>query len=358
MHGCRHGIAMVNGTVSLRLGLVAAGLEAEERSDHSAVHVFLHGLGGDRGQHGARVRRRRPRHVQSRSGRRWRRPSRRGPGRSFRCTSPGSRPTWTRSWPSPGAEAAGDRGRGTRARRELQRTGPQAAWATWRRSRSSRARTSRAAKGGVITTNDDALAAVCRSLHNCGRVPTGVWYEHHVISGNYRLGRIAGRRAQLAARSPRGADQHPRRQRPVPGRAAGPLPGVHPQERPSFCTRHSLPLVHAADRRGGVRGAPRRRDRGAACRRHSVLGRATGSRCRISRCSRIAPSARIWPDVNARLDYNRVHCPNSDLLCREQAVWLEQSIFLGPREDAEDVARGFEKAYESREKLAEWGRGT
>ena len=29
MHGCRHGIAVVNGTVSLRLGLMAAGLEAE-----------------------------------------------------------------------------------------------------------------------------------------------------------------------------------------------------------------------------------------------------------------------------------------------------------------------------------------
>ena len=29
MHGCQHGIAVVNGTVSLRLGLMAAGLEAE-----------------------------------------------------------------------------------------------------------------------------------------------------------------------------------------------------------------------------------------------------------------------------------------------------------------------------------------
>src|ERR1700759_609846 len=29
MHGCKHGIAMVNGTVSLRLGLVAAGIPAE-----------------------------------------------------------------------------------------------------------------------------------------------------------------------------------------------------------------------------------------------------------------------------------------------------------------------------------------
>src|SRR5262249_58710454 len=30
MHGCRHGIAVANGTVSLRLGLVAAGLAAED----------------------------------------------------------------------------------------------------------------------------------------------------------------------------------------------------------------------------------------------------------------------------------------------------------------------------------------
>ncbi|MFO0013623.1 MAG: aminotransferase class I/II-fold pyridoxal phosphate-dependent enzyme, partial [Planctomycetota bacterium] len=30
MHGCKHGVAVVNGTVSLRLALLAAGLEAED----------------------------------------------------------------------------------------------------------------------------------------------------------------------------------------------------------------------------------------------------------------------------------------------------------------------------------------
>src|SRR5262249_20898367 len=44
-----------------------------------------------------------------------------------------------------------------------------------------------AGEGGIITTNDDTLAETCRSIHNCGRVPGGIWYEHHVISGNYRL---------------------------------------------------------------------------------------------------------------------------------------------------------------------------
>ncbi len=49
-----------------------------------------------------------------------------------------------------------------------------------------------AGEGGIITTNDDRLAAACRSIHNCGRVEGGVWYEHHVISGNYRLGEFQG----------------------------------------------------------------------------------------------------------------------------------------------------------------------
>jgi hypothetical protein len=44
------------------------------------------------------------------------------------------------------------------------------------------------------------------------------------------------------------------------------------------------------------------------------------------------------------------------LLCREQAVWLEQGMFLGPREDVEDIAKAFEKVFEGRAKLAEWSR--
>ena len=32
MHGCRHGIAVANGTIALRLGLMAAGLAAEDEA--------------------------------------------------------------------------------------------------------------------------------------------------------------------------------------------------------------------------------------------------------------------------------------------------------------------------------------
>ena len=44
-------------------------------------------------------------------------------------------------------------------------------------------------------------------------------------------------------------------------------------------------------------------------------------------------------------------CPNSDRLCREQTIWFEQRLFLGPRADMDDIARAFEKIYENRAAL-------
>ena len=46
----------------------------------------------------------------------------------------------------------------------------------------------------------------------------------------------------------------------------------------------------------------------------------------------------------------------SDLLCRQQALSLEQAISLGPREDMDDIYRAFEKVYEQRAALADWSR--
>ncbi len=97
-------------------------------------------------------------------------------------------------------------------------------------------------EGGLITTNDARLAEACRSLHNCGRIPTGVWYEHHVISGNYRLGELQG--ALLNAQLDRLAEQTATRDANGQYLAGGlaQLPGLHPQERPEYCTRHAYHL--------------------------------------------------------------------------------------------------------------------
>jgi len=67
-----------------------------------------------------------------------------------------------------------------------------------------------------------------------------------------------------------------------------------------------------------------------------------------------------WPlfgkKEETRLNYGGVSCPNSDLICREQGLWLEQSLLLGPRADMDDIVRAFEKIHEQRDVLTDWSR--
>jgi perosamine synthetase len=46
-------------------------------------------------------------------------------------------------------------------------------------------------EGGMVVTNDDALAAACRSLRNQGRREMGAWLEHESLGFNYRLNELA-----------------------------------------------------------------------------------------------------------------------------------------------------------------------
>ena len=57
-----------------------------------------------------------------------------------------------------------------------------------------------------------------------------------------------------------------------------------------------------------------------------------------------------------QLDYSRVSCPNSDLICSEQGLWIEHAMLLGDRDDMEDIVRAFAKIHEHRGKLLDWSR--
>ncbi|MEM1990520.1 MAG: DegT/DnrJ/EryC1/StrS family aminotransferase, partial [Candidatus Bathyarchaeia archaeon] len=42
-------------------------------------------------------------------------------------------------------------------------------------------------EGGIIVTNREEFYVKAWSLHNCGRLPQGAWYEHHLPGANYRM---------------------------------------------------------------------------------------------------------------------------------------------------------------------------
>lgn len=210
-----------------------------------------------------------------------------------------------------------------------------------------------AGEGGAIVTSDEAFAGACRSLHNCGRVPGGVWYEHHALGGNYRLGEFQG--AILNAQLDRFEEQATRRERNGRelARRLAIIPGLHPQRRPDSCTRHAYHLflfrIDAAAfgaNRANVLAALRAEGIPASAgyglplyRQPLFVQRAFGPY--------LVPAA-------SRPDYADVRCPNCEILSGEQGAWLEQNLLLGTDSDTEDIARAFEKIHANRAALKTW----
>jgi len=210
-----------------------------------------------------------------------------------------------------------------------------------------------AGEGGMITTNDDKLAAACRSIQNCGRVSDGLWYEHHLISGNYRLGEFQGAvlNAQLA-RLEKQTRTRDRNGRYLASRLER-LPGIHPQKRSASCTRHSYHLFMLRIDATAF-GAPREAVLEALRAEGIPCSAGYGFSLHHQPLFRNKAFGPYLPKASAHLIYDRTNCPNSDLICCEQCVWLEQNLFLGPRSDMNDIANAFEKIFENREALKKW----
>lgn len=353
-HGCKHGIAVANGTVSLRIALLAAGLSAHDEviipsysffSTASAVvesnmvpvfaDISLDSFNLDPRSVAAaitpRTRALIPVHF------------------AGQCADMRALTALSRKHDlfvlEDAAHAHGARHQG----RSAGALGHIASFSF----QSSKNLT--AGEGGILTTNDDALAERCRSIRNCGRTPTGIWYEHHVLSGNYRLGEFQG--AVLNSQLDRLEAQTRRREAngKYLARRLSRLPGIFPQKRTAETTRHSyhLFMLRLDEKQFGV---PRVAVLQALKAEGIPCSPGYGFSLHQQPFFRNKAFGPYLSNVSRRLNFGRAHCPNSDLICREQCVWLEQSILLGTRSDIEDIASAFEKVYENRQTLNAWAK--
>ena len=349
MHGCRHGLAVVNGTVSLRIALLAAGIHAEDEViippytffstasavvESNAVPVFadidLETFNLD------------PTEVEA-------------------AITPRTRaiiPVHFAGQPADmGAIMKIARKRSlvviedaAHAHGAVYRNRPAGALGHLASFSFQSSKNLTSGEGGIITTNDEALAEACRSIHNCGRKPKGLWYEHHVLSGNYRLGEFQG--AVLNCQLDRLENQTRTRDsngRYLAARLAQ-LPGVYPQKRPADCGRHSYHLFMLR-LESQMFGAPRAAVIKALQAEGIPCSPGYGfslSRQPMFRNKAFGP---YLPSASAGLDFDRINCPNSNLICAEQAIWFEQRLLLGTRADMDDILCAFEKVYDNREAL-------
>jgi dTDP-4-amino-4,6-dideoxygalactose transaminase len=205
-------------------------------------------------------------------------------------------------------------------------------------------------EGGIITSNDDALAAKCRSIHNCGRVPGGKWYEHHIISGNHRLNEFAG--AILNCQLDRLKEQADRRD--ANGRyldeKLSQIPGITPQRRDAFATKNAQHL-YPFRFDPAVFEIPRQRVLDALAA--EGIPAAPGYVVPLYRQPLFVDKAFGPYSAASQRDYGSVRLPVCERICDTDGAWFYQTVLLGSRQDMDDVVNAVAKVYELRQALAE-----
>lgn len=195
-------------------------------------------------------------------------------------------------------------------------------------------------EGGIVTTNDAKLAERVRCLHHCGRLPGKEWYEHGILGGNYRLGELQA--ALLLAQFTRLEGQTKIRNRNglCLNQELAKIEGIEPLKRGIGETRHCYHLYLARYRRERFGGWPRARF--VAAMQAEGIPLSAGYLLPIYRQPYFIEGD-FGPFHQPPIDYSRVACPACEQACREEALWLTQNVLLGSRADMDDIVAAVRK---------------
>jgi perosamine synthetase len=210
-------------------------------------------------------------------------------------------------------------------------------------------------EGGAILTSDDALAERCWAFHDNARARRG--RPAPPLGGrgaNLRLTEFQA--SLLLAQMTRLEDQSKARDENARylTRQLREIPGILPERMHEGCTRNAWHLYmfrYQADRFAGL---PRDRFlKALAAEGISCSGGYTPLDKQPFVRATLASRAyqRLYPKEVLAGWGERNRCPANDRLC-EEAVWLTQTMLLGPRQDMDDVAAAIRKIQASAALLA------
>ncbi|MGH2531522.1 MAG: DegT/DnrJ/EryC1/StrS family aminotransferase [Thermomicrobiales bacterium] len=195
-----------------------------------------------------------------------------------------------------------------------------------------------AGEGGIVVTNDPALAELCWSLHNVGRVRDGEWYQHERLGWNFRMTEWQG--AVLLAQLERLPGQQAIRDAGAAylDDALAAAPGIAPLAVDPRVTRHGrhlYPVRYDAAAFGG-----RTRDAFLHALRAEGITRVSAGYVPLTQSPAIqrAMTALFGAEGTIQL----AACPIAERICRE-VFWLTQTALLGDQDALDDVVAAIYK---------------
>lgn len=196
-------------------------------------------------------------------------------------------------------------------------------------------------EGGLVVTDDDKLYDMMNSLRNVGRVKGGQWYEHHYAGCNYRITQFQA--ALLSTQLTRLDEQT--RLRDKNGRYLVDLlksiDGITPLDRGHGETLHTYHIFIFKYDKSKFNGLSKKEFAGmlAAEGVPSFMGYPIPLYQQPVFQQKNFMCYALPEDV----DYSAVHCPVAEKACYEEAVWILQHAMLGTREDMDQFAAAIRK---------------
>jgi dTDP-4-amino-4,6-dideoxygalactose transaminase len=216
-----------------------------------------------------------------------------------------------------------------------------------------------AGEGGIMLTQDPALAKMARSLSNCGRREGEPWYAHYVLGGNYRLSEFQGAilRVQLQ-RYPQHLEQRQANAAYLE-QAMSEIAGITTLRQDSRVTANSCHIFFLQYHAEAFGGASKARFI-AAMQAEGIDGIQGGYSLPVYRQPLLLTenfglaTPPLFHGVYPHMpDYRQVACPVTDRACDEEAVWLRHSMLLGERQDMDDIVAALDKIQRHKDELRE-----
>lgn len=200
-------------------------------------------------------------------------------------------------------------------------------------------------EGGIVVTNDDELYKTMHSLRNVGRIEGGQWYEHYNPGCNYRITQMQA--VLLSAQLKRLEEQTETRNTNglYLSELLSKIDGISPLTRGHGETLHCYHIFIFKYDKSKFNNLPRVE--------FANMLAAEG-----------VPSFKGYPEplykqplfqqknwlcyaIPEEVDYTQVKCEVAEKACYEEAIWILQHAMLGTKEDMESFAAAILKIQEA-----------
>lgn len=199
-----------------------------------------------------------------------------------------------------------------------------------------------AGEGGLIVTDDQALLDRCWSVHNCGRVREGAWYQHEVLGSNYRMTQWQAGLLRAQLRNFEEQAQIREANGLYLSERLAEIGGFNPQQRDSYVTQHGYHLF--ISRYDPTAFHDVSRDDFLAALRAEGIPCAPGYKPLYAMNAIKDGIARLKRFTNDKAPGDEAHnCPVTERACNEEGVWFGQSMLLGTKQDMDDIAEAILK---------------